>query len=78
MGLGRRFTFQPDYDLKHPARVGMEWARSKHINEFEWSGQSPGLNPTENLWQNLKVVAHKHFSSNLTELEQFNKEVKSQ
>ena len=52
----------------------MEWLRSKHIHVLEWSSLSPNINPIENLWQDLKNAVHRHFPSNLTELEPFCKE----
>ena len=38
------------------------------------SSQIPDLNPTENLWNDLKTAVHKHSPSNLTQLEHFCKE----
>ncbi|KAF7651789.1 hypothetical protein LDENG_00105310, partial [Lucifuga dentata] len=54
--LERRFTFQHDNDLKHPAKATLP-------------SQSPDLNPTEHLWRDLKMAVHRRFPSNLTEFE---------
>jgi len=72
--LGRRFTFQQDNDPEHKARATMERFKTKHTHVSEWPSQSPGRNPIENLWQDLKTAVHKRSPSNLTELELFCKE----
>lgn len=54
--MGQRFVFQRDNVQKHPA----EWVRAKHVHVSERSSQSPDLNPTENLWQDLKRAAPRH------------------
>lgn len=59
---GQRFTFQHD-NPKHTTRP-MQCVR-KITN-------SPDLNPTKNLWQDLKTSLH--CPSNLTELDLFSKE----
>ena len=74
MRLGWGFKFQQDNDPKHEARATLEWVRSKHIHMLEWPGQSPDLNPIENLWKGLKITVHRCSPFNLTELELFCKE----
>ena len=35
LNLGRRFTLQQDNDLKHKAKVTLEWLNKKKINVLE-------------------------------------------
>ena len=65
--LGWRFTFQQDSDPEHKVRAAMEWFKTKHIHVLEQPSKSPDLNPILNLWQDLKTVVHKHFTSDLIE-----------
>jgi len=38
-----------------------EWLSKKHLKVVECHSQSPDLNPTENLWRELKVpIAQQH------------------
>ena len=74
LSMGRRFTFQHDNDPKHTAKLSTQWLKEKKMNVLAWPSQSPDLNPTENLWNDLKTAVHKRSSSNWTELEQFCKE----
>ena len=43
----------------------------KHLNVLEWPGQSPDLNPIENLWYDLKIAVLQQNPFNLKELEKF-------
>jgi transposase len=47
----------------------LEWLKNKNAKVFEWPSQSPNLNPIEHMWKELKIAVHRHFPSNLTELE---------
>ncbi len=50
-------------------------AQNKNKIKFsEWPSQSPGLNPIEMLWHDLKQSIHARKPSNVTELKQFCKE----
>ena len=44
------------------------------MNVLGWPSQSPDLNPIEHLWRDLKMAVHRHFPSNLMELERCCKE----
>ncbi|KAG2468183.1 TC1A transposase, partial [Polypterus senegalus] len=75
--LGRRFIFQEDNDPKHIAKICFprkEWLQDNSVNVLEWPSQSPDLNPIEHLWRDLKMAVHRHFPSNLMELERCCKE----
>ena len=74
LGLGRRFTFQQNNDLKHTAKTMQEWLRDKSLNVLEWPSQSLDLNPIEHLWRDLKITVQQCSPSNLTELERICRE----
>ncbi len=72
--LGRRFTFQQDNDPKPTAKITKEWLHNNSVTFLEGPSQSPGLNPIEHLWRDLKMAVHQRLPSNLTKLERICKE----
>ena len=55
LSIGKHWVFQRIHDLKHTSRQTSEWLNRRGVTFIEWSGQSPDLNPRENLWKELKI-----------------------
>jgi len=61
-------VFQQDSAPAHTSRVAKKWFNDNGIQVLDWPGNSPDLNPIENLWTIMKRKVRKHHASNLKEL----------
>ena len=60
--------FQQDSAPAHTARKVQDWMKTKKIKLLEWPGNSPDLNPIENLWMILKRKVRLRSPKNMQEL----------
>ncbi|KFM64374.1 Transposable element Tcb1 transposase, partial [Stegodyphus mimosarum] len=61
------FSNNASFNLLH-GKISKEWFRTKSIKLLSWPGNSPDLNPTENLWHRLKTLVRMRRPSNKREL----------
>jgi hypothetical protein len=52
------YVFQQDSAPCHTGKMAMSWFRKNKINVLKWPGNSPDMNPIENLWEVLKNEIH--------------------
>ena len=64
-----------DGALCHRAKIATQFLKSKKIQIFDWPGNSPDLNPIENLWTILKDKVSETQPTNTKMLGQAIKEV---
>ncbi|GFV98868.1 transposable element Tcb1 transposase [Trichonephila clavipes] len=62
------WIFQDDNAPCHRAKVVQKWLKDHTVNRMDWPGQSPDLNPIENLWFKIGYGISKKKPSNKREL----------
>ena len=66
-------TFQQDSASCHKAKSVMKWFQTKKVRMLNWPGNSPDLNPIENLWA---LIKKKVSTSNPTTLDELKRTIK--
>ena len=61
--------FQQNSAPCHKAKAVTKWLQAKNVKVLQWPGNSPDLNPIENLWTLVKKI----FQSNPGSLEELKK-----
>lgn len=62
------FIYQQDNAPCHTAKLCTEWFKTNKVKVLDWPGNSPDLNPIENLWARLKRLVAKERPNNRTQL----------
>lgn len=70
MSLAECSVFQQDSAPCHVSKTSMKWFREKNIELLDWPGNSPDLNPIENLWRIVKKKVQGKTPSSLDQLKE--------
>lgn len=68
-------VFQQDSAPCHTAKSVKNWMQSERVTVLEWPGNSPDLNPIENLWFMMKRKVRKHAPTSMADLQYWIKRV---
>ena len=75
MAVHKCSVFMQDGAPCHHAKIVIQFLKAQKINILDWPGNSPNLNPIENLWTILKNKVSERQSTNAKMLEPAIKEV---
>jgi len=64
----QEYVFQQDGAPCHTAKICSKWFTDNNVEVLDWPGNSPDLNPIENLWARLKRLVAAKRPSNKTQL----------